>query len=85
VKVVKMYALCFMSVYVARMGQMRNACNILIRRPEWNRSVGRSRSRWADIRMALRKLGLCVDWIHLAQNREQWRALVNVVMNLRVP
>jgi hypothetical protein len=49
--------------------------------------LGRPRRRWVDnIKMDLREMGWdCVDWIELAQDRDQWRALVNTVMNLRVP
>jgi hypothetical protein len=54
---------------------------------EGRRPLGRSRRRWEDnIRMDLTEIG-CegVDWVHLAEDRDQWQALVNTVMNLRVP
>jgi hypothetical protein len=55
--------------------------------PEGRRPLGRPRRRWEDnIKMDLRETGFGdVDWIHLAQDRDRWRALVNTVMNLRVP
>jgi hypothetical protein len=55
--------------------------------PEGKRPLGRSRRRWVDnIKMDLTVIGWDgTDWIDLAQNREQRRALVNTVMNLRVP
>jgi hypothetical protein len=55
--------------------------------PEEKRPLGKLRRRWVDnIKMYLRDIGWDgMDWIDLAQNREQWRALVNTVMNLRVP
>jgi hypothetical protein len=65
---------------------MRNTYKILVEKPEGKRSVGRSRRRWEDIiKMGLKLIG-CegVDWIHPAQGRYQWRALVNMVMSLRV-
>jgi hypothetical protein len=69
------------------MGENRNAYMILVGKPEENRPLGRPRRRWEDnIRMDLREKGWGgIDWIDLAQDREQWRALVNTVMNLRVP
>jgi hypothetical protein len=56
-------------------------------KPECKRPLGRPRRRWVDnIKMDLKEIGSDgVDWIDLAQNRDQWRALVNTVMNLRVP
>jgi hypothetical protein len=73
--------------YVARMGERRNAYRILMGKPEGRRSLGRPRCRWVDnIKMDLREIGWDgIDWIDLAQNRDQWRAFVNTVMNLQVP
>jgi hypothetical protein len=69
------------------MGETRNACRILVGKPEGKRPQGRPRRRWVDnIRMDLREIGWNgTDWIYLAQDRDQWRALVNTVINLRVP
>jgi hypothetical protein len=68
------------------MGEVRGAYNILIGRPEGRRPLGRPRRRWEDIKMDLREIVFGdVDWIDLAQVRDRWRALVNTVMNLRVP
>jgi hypothetical protein len=55
--------------------------------PEGKRPLGRSRRRWVDnINMDLREIGWDgMDWIDLAQDSDQWRALVNAIMNLRVP
>jgi hypothetical protein len=55
-------------------------------KPEGKRPLGRPRRRWVDnIKMDLREIGWYgMDWIDLAQNGVQWRALVNTVMNLRV-
>jgi hypothetical protein len=73
--------------HVARMGETRNACRILVGKPEGNRPLGRSRRRWVDnIKMDLREIGWDGrDLIVLAEDRDQWRALVNTVINLRVP
>jgi hypothetical protein len=56
-------------------------------KPEGTRPLGRPRRRWVDnIKIDLREIGLDdIDWIDLAQDRDQWRTLVNTVMNLRVP
>jgi hypothetical protein len=64
------------------MGEMRNACNVLVCKPE-----GKSTqiNLGVDIRMDLREIGWKnVDCIHMSQDRGQWRSLVNTVMNLRV-
>jgi hypothetical protein len=75
------------AAHVALMGEVRGAYNIFVGRPEGRRLLGRPRRRWEDnIKMALGEIGFGdVDWIHLAQDRGRWRALVNTVMNLRVP
>jgi hypothetical protein len=69
------------------MGEKRNAYRLLVGKPEGKRPLGRPRRRWVDnIKMDLLKIGWeDVDWIGLVQDRDKWRALVNVVMNLRVP
>jgi hypothetical protein len=72
--------------HVARMGENRNAYKLLVGKPEGKRPLGRPRRRWVDnIKMDLLEIGWTVDWIGLAQDMDKWRALVNVVMNLRVP
>jgi hypothetical protein len=73
--------------HVARMGEKRNAYRYLVGRPEGKRPLGRPRRRWVDnIRMDLGEVGWGdVDWIGLAQDRNRWRAVVNSVLNLRVP
>jgi hypothetical protein len=67
--------------------EVRGAYNILVEKPEGRRTLGRPRRRWEDnIKMDLRERGFGeADWIYLAQDRDRWRALVNTVMNLRVP
>jgi hypothetical protein len=69
------------------MGEKRNACRILVGKPEGKRPLGRPRRRWEDnIRMDLREIGWGgMDWIHVDRVRNQWRVLVNTVMNLWVP
>jgi hypothetical protein len=68
-------------------GEKRNAYKILVGKPEGKRPLGRPRCRWEDnIRMDLREAGWGgMDWTYVAQDRDQWRALVNMVINLRVP
>jgi hypothetical protein len=68
-------------------GGERNAYRILVGKPEGKRPLGRPRRRWVDnIIMDLRDIGWNgMDWIELAQDRDQWKAFVNTVMNLRVP
>jgi hypothetical protein len=65
----------------------RSAYRVLVRRPEGKRPLGRPRRRWEDnIKMDLREIRIDgANWIRLAQDRVQWRAFVNTVMNLRVP
>jgi hypothetical protein len=69
------------------MGEKRNVSRLLVRKPEGKRPLGRPRHGWIDnIKIDLLEIGLSVvDWVGLAQDRYRWRALVNVVMNLRVP
>jgi hypothetical protein len=73
--------------HVARMGEKRNVYRLLVGKPEGKRPLGRPRRRWINnIKMDLLEIAMSVvDWIGLAQDRYKWRALVNSVMNLRVP
>ena len=70
--------------HVARTGERRGVYRVLVRKPEGKRPLGRPRHRWDDnIKMDLQEVGCGgMDWIELAQDRDRWRALVNVVMNL---
>jgi hypothetical protein len=69
------------------MREMRNVCKLLVGKPEGKRPLGRRGRRWMDnMKMDLLELGLDgVEWIDLAHDRYSWRAIVNAVMNLRVP
>ena len=73
--------------HVARMGEGRRVYLVLVGEPGGRRALGRPRRRWEDnIKMDLQEVGCGgMDWIELAHDRDRWRALVNVVMNLRVP
>jgi hypothetical protein len=68
-------------------GAKRNAYRMLVGKPERKRPLGRPRLRWVySIKMDLREIGWGgKDWINLAQDRDQWWALVSTVMNLRFP
>jgi hypothetical protein len=69
------------------MGEKRNVYGLLVGKTEGKRQLGSPRHRWIDnIKMDLLEIGLIVvNWIGLTQDRYMWRALVNAVMNLRVP
>jgi hypothetical protein len=61
---------------------MRAVWRVLVGKPEGKRQFGRPRRRWEDnIKVDLEE----VDCIELAEDRDRWRALVNTVMNFRVP
>jgi hypothetical protein len=69
------------------MGEKRKAYMLLVGQPEGQRPLGRPKRRWVDnIKIHLGEIGWSgVDWIGLVQERDKWGALVNLVMNLRVP
>jgi hypothetical protein len=69
---------------VARTGAGRGVYRVLVGRPEWKRPLGRPRRKWEDnINMDLREIVIVrANWIRLAQDKFQWRAFVNTVMNL---
>jgi hypothetical protein len=71
--------------HVARMGEGRGVHRVLVGKPEGKRPVGRPRRRWEDnIKMDLQEVGGDGDWMEWAQDRDRWRALVNMGMNFRV-
>jgi hypothetical protein len=72
--------------HVAHMGDKRNAYRVLVEKPEGKRPLGRPTGMWEDnIKMDLKKVGWGgMGWINLAQDRGQWLALVNMVVNLWV-
>jgi hypothetical protein len=69
------------------MGEGRGVYRVLVGRPKGKRPLGRPRCRWEDnIKMDLREIGIHgANWIQLALDRVQWRAFVNMVINLQVP
>ena len=73
--------------HVARISERRDIYSVLVRNPEGKRILARPRRRWEDnIKMDLQEVGCGgMDWIQLAEDRDRWRALVNAVMNPRVP
>ena len=72
---------------MARMEEGRGVHTVLVGKPEGKRPLGRPRRRWEDnIKMDHQEMGRgCGDWMELAQDMDKWRALVNSVMNIRVP
>ena len=71
---------------MARMGKGRGVHRVLVGKPEGKRPLGRPRRRWENnIKMDLQEVGGgCGDWMELAQDRDMWQALVNMVRNIRV-
>jgi len=73
--------------HMARVCERRGVYRIFVGKPEGKRPLGRPRRSWEDnIKMDLQEVGCGgMDWIELAQDWDRWRALVNVILNLRVP
>ena len=76
-----------MAGHVAGMGESRDVYMVLVGKSERKRPLGRPRHRWEyNIKMDLQEVGYVgMDWIDLTEDRDRWPALVNAVMNLRVP
>ena len=75
------------AVHVARTGERRGVYRVLVGKPERKRPLGRPRRRWeCNINMDPQEIGRGgMDWMDLAHDRDRWLAVVNAVMNLRVP
>jgi hypothetical protein len=73
--------------HVAQVGEGRGVYRVLVGKPEEKRPLGRHRRRWEyNIKMNLQEVGCGgMDWIEIAQIRVRWRAIVNKIMNLRIP
>jgi len=72
--------------HMARMGEGRDVHRVVVGKPEGRRPLGRPRPRWEDnVKTDLREVGGGGEWMELAQDRDRLRALVNTVMNFRVP
>jgi hypothetical protein len=73
--------------HISRTGERRGIYRVLVGKPEGKKSFWRRRRKWEDnIKMDLQEVGCGVmNWIELVQDRDRWRAVVNAVMNLRVP
>jgi len=73
--------------HVACVGKVRGVYRVLVGKPEGKRPLGKPRRRWEDnIKMDLQEVGCGgIDWIEMALDRDRWRALVNAVMNHRIP
>ena len=68
-------------------GEGKGVYRVMVEETEGKRPLGRPRRRWGDnIKMDLQEVGCGgMDWIKLAQDKDRWRALVNMMMNIRVP
>ena len=73
--------------HVVRKGERRGVHRVLVGKPEEKRPLGRPRHRWEEnIKMDLQEVRCgYMDWMEVAQERDRWQALVNVVINLWVP
>jgi len=73
--------------HVARMGDRKGVCRVLVGKPEGKRPFGRPKHRWEDnIKIDIQGVGCGgMNWIELVQEKDRWRELVNVVLSFRVP